>query len=98
MKNFNGYCFGMLALLAGAAGFVAPVQASTVDVTVSVDSQAMPWLWDTTSLNTTSQFGVQDGVGPALVDASSGIDFTGGGGITITYLSGLTKPTPIRSQ
>ncbi|MHB8471828.1 MAG: hypothetical protein ACYDC8_03040 [Gammaproteobacteria bacterium] len=92
MKKFNRYCFGMLALLAGAAGLVAPVQASTVDVTVSVDSQAMPWLWDTTSLNTTSQFGVQDGVGPALVDASSGIDFTAGGGITITYLSGLTSP------
>lgn len=92
MKNFNGYCFGMLTLLSSAAGFVAPVQASTVDVPVSVDSQAMPWLWDTTSLNTTSQFGVQDGVGPALVDASSGIDFTAGGGITITYLSGLTSP------
>jgi hypothetical protein len=60
-------------------------------ITVSVDGLAMPWLWDTVSLNTASPFGVQDGIGPTVVDSSSGISFAAGGTLTITYLSGLTS-------
>ncbi len=60
-------------------------------VTVNVDSTAMPWLWDTVSLNTASPFGILDGIGPTVVDSSSGLSFASGGTLTITYLRGLTS-------
>lgn len=76
-----------LATLFAISAFSLP--AGTLTVTVS--STAMPWLWDTTSLNTAFQYGVQDGTGPAIIDPSSGISFAPGGTLTITYLDGLTS-------
>lgn len=76
-----------VVLLPAALAF--SLQAASVAVTV--DSQAMPWLWDTVSLNTTRPFGLQDGTLPTVVDSSSGISFAPGGTLTITYLSGLTS-------
>jgi hypothetical protein len=79
----------MLNLVVIPAALVLSLQAASI--TTTVDSLAMPWLWDTVSLNTAFQFGVQDGIGPTMVDSSSGISFAAGGTLTITYLSGLTS-------
>ena len=80
-------CSGVLRLaLLSAVAF--SLSASTVSV--SVGGTAMPWLWDTVSMNTASSFGTQDGTGPTVVDSSSGLSFAPGGIFTITYLAGLT--------
>ncbi len=51
----------------------------------------MPWEWVSGGLNDAFQYGVLDGSGPVIVDASSGIDFSPGGILTIEYLTGLTS-------
>jgi hypothetical protein len=76
-----------LATLFTVSAFSLP--AGTLTVTVS--STAMPWLWDTTSLNAAFQYGLQDGTGPTTIDSSSGISFAPGGTLMITYLDGLTS-------
>jgi hypothetical protein len=67
------------------------VSLHAASVTVPVSSLAQPWLWDNTSLNTAFQFGIQDGAGPTIVDSSSGISFSPGNILTITYIRGLTS-------
>jgi len=84
-------CLRILKIVAmpAALGFSFSLQAATISV--AVDSLAMPWLWDTGSLNTANPFGIQDGTSPSVIDSSSGISFAAGGTLTISYLSGLTS-------
>jgi hypothetical protein len=58
---------------------------------VPVGSHAMPWVWNTSTLNPTFQFGVQDGINPLIVSSSDGFSFASGDTFTISYLSGLTS-------
>jgi len=74
-------------------GFAFSLQGDVI-VPVTVDGLAMPWQWVNGGLNTNFHFGSQDGLGPAVLDASSGISFGSGGMLTITYMSGLTGAFP----
>jgi hypothetical protein len=79
---------GLLALL---AAFLFPaifLQAATVNT--SVDAMAMPWIWNTTTMNSGFQFGIQDGIGPDVINSSSGISFASGGTLHVTYVLGRT--------
>ena len=58
-------------------------------VIVTVDSHDGPWLQ---SLNPAYDYGYHDNNGPAIVNpANSGLDFTAGHVLTITYMSGLVS-------
>lgn len=58
-------------------------------VIVAVDSHAGPWLQ---SLNPAYDYGAHDNAAPTVVNsANSGISFTAGNTITITYMSGLVS-------
>jgi hypothetical protein len=81
MSSARLLCFaGVLA--------VSALSLHAGSVTVPVDAKAMPWLWDNAALNTSYQFGVQDGTAPTVV--SGGVSFVPGTTLVITYLSGLT--------
>ena len=74
-------------LLALALGAALPASAA---VTVTVNGQARPWDWVKGGLNDSLQFGIQDGVGPAVATfASAGI--SAGGSFAVVYKSGLTS-------
>jgi hypothetical protein len=54
---------------------------------ITVDSHAGPWLQ---ALNPAYDYGIHDNQAPTIVNAAnSGIDFTPGNVLTITYMSGL---------
>src|SRR5215831_16867550 len=76
-----------LAVFLTASAF--SLSAGTLAVTVS--STAMPWQWDSTSLNAAFQYGLQDGTAPTTIGAGSGIAFAAGGTLTIMYLGGLSS-------
>ena len=46
-------------------------------------------LWSGT-LNVSFDYGVNDQLSPTVIDSSSGIDFSPGGTIVVTYVSGVT--------
>lgn len=70
-------------------GFVSPAQAGTITTAVTVNGTDMPWNWVNLGLNTSDQFGINDGTGPVVVSAANGFAFKSGGVLTLTYLSGL---------
>ena len=80
-------CFPLFTICCGLLLAAFDAGATTVDVTV--DAKAMPWL---VSANPDYAYGIGDGVDPLVVDASSGLSFAAGGTITISYLSGFTRP------
>ena len=59
-------------------------------INVTVDGKTMPWLSNAT-LNSSFAYGIGDGLGPVVVDSSSGINFVPGGSLIITRVSGLTS-------
>jgi hypothetical protein len=65
-----------------------PAHAGAVELTV--DGKAMPWDWVGGGLNTSRQFGIQDGVAAASVDLST-LGIAPGGNVFIFYKSGLTS-------
>jgi hypothetical protein len=71
--------------------FVSPAQAGTITTAVSVDGTDMPWNWVNLGLNTTDQFGINDGPGPVVISATNGFAFNSGDVLTLTYLSGLVS-------
>jgi len=91
MNNYR--MMPLLAALATFAGlaFVGPAQADTVMTTVTVDGTDMPWNWVNSGLNTSDQFGINDGTGPVVISATNGFTFNPGDVLTLTYLSGLVS-------
>jgi hypothetical protein len=89
MKKLNAciYLVFLIMLL------LMPIHVAATTIDVTVDSHAMPWIWNTTTLNSTFQFGIQDGISPTIVDSSSGLSFTPGSTFVISYVSGLTLDT-----
>ena len=82
-----------IAILFGSAAVLA--QSSTTPLRiyggaiVTVDSHAGPWLQ---SLDPAYDYGAHDNAAPTIVNsANSGIDFTPGKVLTITYMSGLVS-------
>jgi hypothetical protein len=71
--------------------FVSPAQAGTITAAVAVGGTDMPWNWVNLGLNTTDQFGINDGTGPVVVSATNGFAFNSGDVLTLTYLSGLVS-------
>ena len=67
------------------------LQAGTITDIVTVGGTTMPWLWNTSSLNPTFQFGIQDGTDPIVVDSTSAISFAPGGTLTLSFLDGTTS-------
>jgi hypothetical protein len=81
----------MLACGLAAAVLGSATSASAAAIFVSVDGQAQPWLWDDgTGFNSAFEYGVLDGIGPAVVDATDGIAVVAGNTIDVAYLAGLT--------
>jgi hypothetical protein len=79
-----------LAIFSGFA-FVSPAQAGTITTAVTVDGTHMPWNWVNLGLNTSDQFGLNDGTGPVVISAANGFAFNSGDVLTLTYLSGLVS-------
>lgn len=84
MKKWMLVCGITAAIAASVSG------ASASTIFVGVDGQAMPWDWVAGGLNDSFQYGVQDGLGPTIVDAGDGIAVSAGNTIDIAYLAGLT--------
>jgi hypothetical protein len=81
LLRFRSLC--MLALLGSAFS----LQASTITVDVNVPGTTMPWQFNTTTFNSSYQYGLADGTAPIVVSAlSSGILFAPGGTLVITFL------------
>jgi uncharacterized protein (TIGR03437 family) len=59
--------------------------------TVTVNANQGPW---EQSLNPNFNYGFGDNTGPSVVSASSGIPFTPGGTVTVTYVSGQLNVFP----
>jgi uncharacterized protein (TIGR03437 family) len=63
----------------------------STSTSVTVNSNQGPW---EQSLNPNFNYGAGDNAAPAVVSASSGIPFTPGGTITVTYVSGQVNVYP----
>lgn len=83
----------LLTALAIFSGFalVSPAQAGTITTAVTVDGTDMPWNWVNSGLNTSDQFGINDGTGPVVISATNGFAFNSGDVLTVTYLSGMVS-------
>ena len=81
--------FASLAIFSGFA-FVSPAQGSIL-TTVTVNGTAMPWNWVNSGLNTSDQFGINNGTGPVVLSASNGFGFNPGDVLTLTYLTGMVS-------
>jgi len=68
---------------------VRPVVAATITTTVT--GTEMPWNWVNLGLNTSNQFGINDGTSPDVISAASGFDFTAGNMLTVSYVSGTVS-------
>ena len=81
----------LLTLTVVAGALLASTSSQAATLSFSVDGQAQPWSYSTSpgGLNSSYQFGTNDGVAPTAV--SSGFDFSTGGTFTITYKSGQTS-------
>jgi hypothetical protein len=71
----------------GAASDIGAVEASHSQ-TVTIPSTAGPW---DASLNPAFDYGVHDNTAPAVIDASSGIAFTAGSSLNVSYSGGLVQ-------
>ena len=80
-------CFPLLTFTCALLLAAFDAGASTIDVTV--DAKAMPWL---VSANPDYAYGMGDGMAPSVIDPSSGLSFASGGTLTISYVSGFTRP------
>src|ERR1700733_12515982 len=85
LARLRAVLVGLLAL-ASLAPFVA-----AQSTTVTVNGTQGPWLQ---SLNPSFNYGDGTNSAPTAVDASSGIPFTPGGTVTLTYVSGLVNVFP----
>ena len=75
----------VLMIICGLA-LVRPAAAATI--TTTVIGTDMPWNWVNLALNTSEQFGINDGTSPDVISAASGFNFAAGNMLTLTYLSG----------
>lgn len=75
-----------VALFAGSG-----LYAGTVTQIVGVSGTTMPWLWTSGGLNTSFQYGFQDGTAPVFVCSTDGFSFTEGATLDITFLGGSTR-------
>ena len=71
--------------------FVSPAQAATITTAVTVDGTDMPWNWVNLGLNTSDQFGINDGAGPVVISAVNGFAFNSGDVLALTYISGMVS-------
>jgi hypothetical protein len=71
----------------GAASDIGAVEVGTT-MTVTIPSTTGPWLQ---SLNPTFDYGAHDNTPPVVIDAASGLVFTPGSTLTVTYLSGTVQ-------
>jgi hypothetical protein len=71
-----------LALLGSAFS----LHASTITDDVTVLGTSMPWQFNTTTFNSSYQYGLGDGTAPIVISALSGISFAPGGTLVITFL------------
>jgi len=79
-----------LTIVSGFA-FLSPAQAATITTTVTVGGTDMPWNSVNLGLNTSDQFGINDGAGPVVISAGNGFAFNPGDVLTLTYLSGFVS-------
>ena len=87
MKNLF---FKPLAAVAAAACLLLGANAHAGFVEVTVDGRAGPWNWTAGGQNSAYAYGVQDNIGPAVVDLAS-IGSGAGQSLFILYKSGLTS-------
>jgi hypothetical protein len=71
----------------GAASDIGAVEVFRSQ-TLTIPSKAGPW---SPALNPTFDYGVHDNTPPVVIDASSGIAFTPGSTLTVTYLNGTVQ-------
>jgi hypothetical protein len=71
--------------------FVRPAQAAAITTAVTVNGPDMPWTWVNGGLNTSDQFGINDGAGPVVISAANGFAFNSGDILTLIYLRGLVS-------
>jgi uncharacterized protein (TIGR03437 family) len=77
--------------IASAIQAVLVTVAAAQSTTVTVNANQGPWVQ---SLNPSFNYGGGDNAAPTAVGASSGIPFSPGGTVTVTYVSGLVNVFP----
>jgi uncharacterized protein (TIGR03437 family) len=84
----------------GPAGLLFSATITTVDVTALpsgflaiVPGTTMPWLYGTTpgGLNSSYQYGINDGTLPVVLSSAQGLNFSAGSVLTITYYGGTVS-------
>jgi len=90
----DGNVEGSAGLLFSAT--IIAINLSGAGLLVNVPGTAMPWLYSTASggLNSTYQYGLNDGSNPVIVSSSNGINFSAGSKLTVTYLNGAVSVGP----
>jgi uncharacterized protein (TIGR03437 family) len=83
----TNYTITSVGPCSGSSSGPPPGQSTTI----TVNSNQGPW---EQSLNPNFNYGAGDNAAPAVVSASSGIPFTPGGTVTVTYVSGLVNVYP----
>src|SRR5580704_10047206 len=91
MKNYRVMTLLLAVATFSGFAFVSPAQAGTVTTAVTVAGTDMPWNWVNLGLNTSDQFGINDGSGPVVISATNGFAFNPGDVLTLTYLSGMVS-------
>jgi len=81
----------LVALTVSGFAFVSPALAAAITTAVTVNGTDMPWNWVNLGLNTSDQFGINDGAGPVLISTANGFAFNSGDVLTLTYLSGTVS-------
>jgi hypothetical protein len=75
-------------------GRTESAEAGQLTLQETVAGTDMPWNFTPGGLNTNFQYGINDGTGPLVPNASDGFSFAPGGSFTVTYISGLVSAGP----
>jgi hypothetical protein len=92
-STFRSSILACIAIFSSLA-LINPAVAATITTTTIVSGTEMPWNWVSGGLNTSDQFGVNNGTAPDVISVSNGFDFTAGDVLTLTYLTGMVSVGP----
>lgn len=67
---------------------------AAITIAQPVSATAGPWNYTNGGLNTDFQYGAGNQAAPAIVNATSGLDFHAGDALTLSYVSGLVAAGP----
>jgi hypothetical protein len=81
-------------IVASLVAWAGIASAQNITVTTTVNGTQGPWNWVAGGLNTSYQYGLGNEQPPTVITANSGIGFSSGLNLTISYVSGLMSLGP----